>query len=144
MTLPVRLVEDENLLMYHIEISRNMLEGCHTAIVPGAPERAALIAQSLENPKKIGSHRGLDSWLGYLGKHPVLVTNTGMGGPTLEIVTQELVRLGIDTFLRVGTCGAIQPNIPSGRSSLRKPPFVWTAPVTTTRPPVSLPWRTST
>ncbi len=114
MPMPVRLVDDPDLLMYHIEISKNMLDGCHTAIIPGAPERAELIAQSLEKPKKIGSHRGLDSWLGYLGKHPILVTNTGMGGPTLEIVVQELIRLGIDTFLRVGTCGAIQPEINVG------------------------------
>ncbi len=111
---PIKRIEDPNHKQYHIEVSQNLMEGARAAVIPGAPERAALIAQSLDNPKKIASHRGLDSWLGRLNGKPVLVTNTGMGGPTTEIVTQELAQLGVEIFLRIGTTGAIQEHIPVG------------------------------
>ena len=101
-------------VQYHLTISREMTRGARAAIIPGAPERAELIAQGLQKPRKIGSHRGLDSWLGELEGQPVLVVNTGMGGPTLEIVVQELIQLGVGTFLRIGTTGAIRPEIAVG------------------------------
>jgi len=110
----VRIIEDKDHVQYHIELSRNLIEGAKVAIIPGAPERAALIASKLYEPKKIASHRGLDSWLGKLGDHKILVTNTGMGGPTTEIVVQELARVGIESFLRIGTTGAIQSHIDVG------------------------------
>ncbi len=108
------IISDLDQTVYHLELCRRALDGAHAAILPGAPERAELIAGSLENPRKVASHRGLDSWTGYLDGHPVLVTNTGMGGPSMEIVLQELVQLGLDTFLRIGTTGSIQEDVPIG------------------------------
>jgi len=110
----VKIIEDRSYVQYHLEISREKTRDAAIAIIPGAPERAALIASHLENPVKIGSHRGLDSWLGKMGSLDILVTNTGMGGPTLEIVVQELIQLGVKNFLRIGTTGAIQDYIPVG------------------------------
>lgn len=110
----VQVIEDMDHVQYHIHLSRKLIEGARCAVIPGAPERAELIAQSLEAPRKLSSHRGLDSWLGSLDGQAVLVTNTGMGGPTTEIVVQELAQLGIDTFLRIGTTGAIQEEILPG------------------------------
>ncbi len=110
----VKVLEDRQHIQYHIEISRELTQDAKIAIIPGAPERAELIASQLENPKKIGSHRGLDSWLGRLGDLKILVTNTGMGGPTTEIVVNELIQLGVENFLRIGTTGAIQDHIPVG------------------------------
>ncbi len=110
----LHLLSDPDQTVYHLELCRNHLNGAHAAILPGAPERAELIAGSLENPQKVASHRGLDSWTCKLDGHPVLVTNTGMGGPSLEIVLQELIQLGLDTFLRIGTTGSIQENVPLG------------------------------
>lgn len=109
-----RLKEDPSYIQYHLNLSREMARGARAAIIPGAPERAELIAAGLRNATRVASHRGLDTWVGDLGTHPVLVTNTGMGGPTLEIVVQELIQLGVDTFLRLGTTGAIRPDIPTG------------------------------
>ncbi|RJO71521.1 MAG: uridine phosphorylase [Myxococcales bacterium] len=108
------MIEDRDYRQYHIDLSRNLVEDARAAVIPGAPERAELIASGLENPQKIASHRGLDSWLGRLEGYPVLVTNTGMGGPTTEIVVQELIQLGVTVFLRIGTTGAIRPEIPVG------------------------------
>ena len=44
----------------------------------------------------------------------MLVMSTGMGGPSTAIAVEELSRTGIDTFIRVGTCGGMQPEIMSG------------------------------
>jgi uridine phosphorylase len=40
--------------------------------------------------------------------------STGMGGPSVAIGVEELSELGVHTFLRVGTCGAAQPEIKMG------------------------------
>jgi len=110
----VRVIEDRQFVHYHTELSRAAIREAKTAIVPGAPERAKLIAQSLDEPRQVAEHRGLAGWLGTLHGVPVLVQSTGMGGPSTEIVVQELMQLGVKNFLRIGTCGSIQPEIPLG------------------------------
>jgi uridine phosphorylase len=37
------------------------------------------------------------------------VTSTGIGGPSATIAVEELVAIGADTFIRVGTSGGMQP-----------------------------------
>ena len=44
----------------------------------------------------------------------LLVTSTGIGGPSTSIAIEELAHLGVDTFIRVGTTGAIQNYIAIG------------------------------
>ena len=41
-------------------------------------------------------------------------TSTGIGGPSAAIAMEELARCGADTFVRIGTCGGIQPEVKSG------------------------------
>lgn len=64
--------------------------------------------------------RGL--W-GYSGRTPVteagggtgfVVQSTGMGGPSAAIMCEELAMLGAEVLLRVGTCGAIDPDLQAG------------------------------
>jgi uridine phosphorylase len=45
---------------------------------------------------------------------PILVATSGMGAPSLSIVVNELVQVGIRQFIRVGTSGSIQPFISVG------------------------------
>jgi uridine phosphorylase len=45
---------------------------------------------------------------------PILVATSGMGAPSLSIVVNELVQVGIKRFIRVGTSGSIQPFISVG------------------------------
>jgi uridine phosphorylase len=47
-------------------------------------------------------------------KNFVLVTSTGIGGPSTSIVIEELAMLGVRTFIKVGTSGAIQKGIRPG------------------------------
>jgi uridine phosphorylase len=45
---------------------------------------------------------------------PVSVTSTGIGGPSTAIATEELAKIGADTFIRVGTSGMIQDWVVQG------------------------------
>jgi uridine phosphorylase len=42
------------------------------------------------------------------------VCATGMGGPAVAIALEELAHMGADTFVRVGSCGAVQPDMQPG------------------------------
>ena len=84
-------------------------------LLPGDPLRAKYIAETyFDNPVQRNAERGL---LGYTGEYegkPVSVQATGMGCPTAAIVMEELVMLGVKRFLRVGTCGGLQPDLELG------------------------------
>ena len=45
---------------------------------------------------------------------PVSVQTSGMGTPSMAIVIEELLRLGANRLIRIGTCGAIGSGIRTG------------------------------
>ncbi|MEM6611005.1 MAG: nucleoside phosphorylase [Cyanobacteria bacterium P01_C01_bin.72] len=105
-------------MKYHIGFGQSDLgtNAPQTVILSGEPERSHYIAQTyLENVKLLSQYRGLNSYLGNLANgKPLLVATSGMGAPSLSIVVNELVQVGIKRFIRVGTCGSIQPFITVG------------------------------
>lgn len=105
-------------MKYHIGFGQSDLgaNAPQSVILSGEPERSHYIAQNyLENAKLLSQYRGLNSYLGKLpnGK-PILVATSGMGAPSLSIVVNELVQVGIRQFIRIGTSGSIQPFISVG------------------------------
>ncbi len=85
-------------------------------LLPGDPGRALELAQALlEEPRMFNHNRGL--W-GYTGAapdgEPVTIQATGMGGPSAAIVLAELISLGARRAIRVGTCGALAPELALG------------------------------
>lgn len=104
--------------LYHIGFDRSDLgaDPPRIALLSGEPERSQYIARTyLQNVKLLSEYRGLNSYLGNLPQGtPILVATTGMGAPSLSIVVNELVRVGIEQTIRIGTCGSIQPYIPVG------------------------------
>jgi DeoD family purine-nucleoside phosphorylase len=85
-------------------------------LLPGDPHRALAVAQELlERPRMFNHHRGL--W-GYTGEardgQPLSIQSTGMGGPSAAIVVEELIGLGARTLIRIGTCGALAPELRLG------------------------------
>lgn len=62
----------------------------------------------------IADNREFITYTGTLDGVKVSVTSTGIGGPSAAIAMEELVRCGADTFVRIGTCGGIQPEVKSG------------------------------
>ena len=86
-------------------------------LLPSDPGRALAVAQALlERPPKMFNHaRGL--W-GYTGiapdGEPLTVQATGMGGPSAAIVCEELIALGANRLVRIGTCGALDAQLELG------------------------------
>ncbi|MGM3173654.1 uridine phosphorylase [Dickeya lacustris] len=100
--------------VFHLGLTKQDLHGATLAIVPGDPARVEKIARLMENPVFLASHREFTSWRAELAGKPVVVCSTGIGGPSTSIAVEELAQLGVRTFLRVGTTGAIQPHIAVG------------------------------
>ena len=85
-------------------------------LAPGDPGRALALAQALlDAPAMFNHNRGL--W-GYSGTardgEPLTIQSTGMGGPSAAIVLSELAELGARRIVRVGTCGALDPELALG------------------------------
>ena len=104
--------------LYHIGFGKSDLgvDAPQTVLLSGEPERSRFIARTyLQNVKLLSEYRGLNSYSGNLlnGK-PILVATSGMGASSLSIVVNELVQVGIKQFIRIGTCGSIQPHVPVG------------------------------
>lgn len=100
--------------VFHLGITKEDICGATLAILPGDPERVKKIANYMEEPTFIASHREFTIYLAKLDGKPVVVCSTGIGGPSTSIATEELAQLGINTFIRIGTTGAIQPQINVG------------------------------
>ena len=84
-------------------------------LLPGDPNRARLIADRfLEDAVERNTERGLLGYTGTFEGKPVSVQATGIGGPSAAIVVEELIQLGVKRLLRVGTCGALQPQLRHG------------------------------
>lgn len=106
---------DEKLLgnkQYHIDMEKGDIG--RYVLLPGDPKRCEKISRYFDNPKLIADNREYVTYTGYLEGEKVSVTSTGIGGPSTAIAVEELVNIGADTFIRVGTCGGIQLDIKAG------------------------------
>ena len=83
-------------------------------LLPGDPKRCKKIAEYFDDPKLVADRREYTTYTGYLNGEKVSVTSTGIGGPSASIALEELVKVGAEKFIRVGTCGGIQPEIKGG------------------------------
>lgn len=86
----------------------------HYVFLPGDPDRVPWIASYLENAQKVAQSREFTTYTGTLDGTRVSVTSTGIGGPSAAIAMEELAALGAHTFLRIGTCGGMQPELLPG------------------------------
>ena len=91
--------------VFHLGLKKADLQGATLAIVPGDPERVKRIAELLDNPVHLASHREFTTWRGEMDGKAVIICSTGIGGPSTSIAVEELAQLGIRTFLRIGTTG---------------------------------------
>ena len=102
--------------VYHLNVDSDQIEGAKVALLPGDPGRVQALALTapFERGRELASKREYRTWIAYIGGAPVLITSTGIGGPSASIAIDELAQLGVKTFLRVGTTGAIQQDIDIG------------------------------
>jgi uridine phosphorylase len=102
----------ESTLQPHIRIGR--MEDVHYALLPGDPGRVDEVAKFLENAEQLSTNREYKTVIGTYKGIRVLVTSTGIGGVSAGIAVEELRNIGIKTMIRIGSCGALQPQLKIG------------------------------
>ncbi len=96
----------------HIGLSKD--DAAKYCILPGDPGRCEAIAARLDNSRFLNSNREFTSYKGFIDGVPVLVCSTGIGGPSTAIAVDELAAIGVETLIRVGTCGGIDTSVKGG------------------------------
>lgn len=96
-----------------VHINAKKGEIAEVVLLPGDPLRAKYIAETyLEDVTCYNEVRNMFGYTGtYKGKR-ISVQGTGMGLPSISIYINELMQeYGVKTLIRVGTCGAISPDV---------------------------------
>lgn len=83
-------------------------------LIAGDPLRARYVAEHmLDDVVCYNEVRGMLGYTGYFGGKRVSVQGTGIGIPSTAIYVNELIHdFGVERIIRIGTCGALQPQIP--------------------------------
>jgi len=83
-------------------------------LLPGDPRRVETIISFLDESQKVSDYRGFVTYTGSKDGVGISACSTGIGCPSAAIAIEELARIGAETFIRVGTTGALQKNIQMG------------------------------
>lgn len=97
---------------YHIGLKNG--DAGKYVLLPGDPKRCQKIAKYFDDAKLVADSREFVTYTGYLNGEKISVTSTGIGGASAAIALEELVNVGADTFIRVGTCGGIDLDVKGG------------------------------
>jgi len=97
---------------YHLRVGPDDI--APTVLLPGDPDRVALISAGWDSLKEVGRNREFVTHTGRLRGERISAISTGIGNPAMATVVESLARLGARTLLRVGTSGGIQPGIELG------------------------------
>jgi uridine phosphorylase len=84
------------------------------ALMPGDPFRVPLVAEYLEGAREVAHKREHRTMVGTYKGRDITVTSTGMGCPSTAIAVEELARVGVTSFIRVGSTGALQAHLAPG------------------------------
>lgn len=103
--------ENENLV-HHLKLKKGDVG--KYIIMPGDPKRVLKIAKRFDHAKLIADFREYVTYTGYIDGVKVSAVSHGIGGPSTAIALEELIKVGADTFIRVGTCGGMNINILPG------------------------------
>jgi len=99
-------------VQYHLEVAEG--DVADAVLLPGNPERLDKITPLWDDHEEVAHHREYRTATGTYEGTPISVTSTGIGSPSAAIALEELARVGAETFVRVGSCGAIQPGMDVG------------------------------
>ena len=98
---------------YHIGLGPGEL--AEYILLPGDPDRTSRIATRLDSIELERRNREFATVTGSYRGLPVSVVSTGVGTDNVEIVVAEILAITErPTFIRVGSCGALQPGIGLG------------------------------
>jgi len=97
---------------YHVRVRRGGVASY--VLMPGDPDRVPKIARFWDRAEEVSFHREFRLWNGEIDGVKISACSTGIGSPSAVIALEELARAGASTFIRVGSCGAIQRGIEIG------------------------------
>ena len=83
-------------------------------LVPGDPDRVPKIPSFWDSAKEVSCHREFRSFTGIYKGVPISALSSGIGPACMAIAVNEASHVGVDTFIRVGSTGAIQKGIDCG------------------------------
>ena len=99
-------------LQPHIRLDSN--HGALCALLPGDPARLDRIQPFLTDVQALAYNREYRSLVGSYQGIRVLAVSTGIGGASAGIAVEELKNLGVVNMIRIGSCGALQPQVKIG------------------------------
>lgn len=91
---------------YHIDCKAG--DVAPSILIPGDPARVGKIASLWDSSREVANHREYHTMTGKYQDVAISCTSSGIGGPSLAIAVDELCRIGVQTFIRVGSTGGIQ------------------------------------
>ncbi len=98
---------------YHIDLGPGDL--AEYVLLPGDPERVARFATRFDSIERQHRHREFASLTGTYRGLRMSVVSTGIGTDNVEIAVAEVLAITErPTFIRVGSCGSLQPEIELG------------------------------
>jgi uridine phosphorylase len=98
---------------YHIGLGPGEL--AEYVLLPGDPDRTPTVAALLDDIEMEHRHREFASVTGTYRGERVSVVSTGIGADNVEIVVAEILAITEQpTFIRVGSCGALRPDMALG------------------------------
>ena len=98
---------------YHIGLGPGEL--AESILLPGDPDRTSKIAARFDSIELERRHREFASVTGTFRGERVSVVSTGIGTDNVEIVVAEILAITKrPTFIRVGSCGTLQPEVGLG------------------------------
>lgn len=97
---------------YHIHLAPGEIG--RYVILPGDPGRVPHIASFFDKSEKVAQNREYTTYRGTIGGIPIAACSTGIGCPSTAICVEELIKIGCDTFIRVGTAGSLQREVKLG------------------------------
>jgi uridine phosphorylase len=83
-------------------------------LLPGDPDRVDRIASHCDDSEIVAQNREYKVVNATVDGREVSICSTGIGCPSAAIAVEELSNVGVETFLRVGTCGGLQAGIDVG------------------------------
>ena len=123
----------------HLRVGEGDVE--KVTLITGNPDRVPIIASKFKDGEEVARYRGFVTYRAFTPKGgvPVTISGTGIGTPSTHICIEELANLGVETFIRVGSCGGIDKSVTTGdvvvptgcvrdeRTSLNYAPFEYPA-----------------
>lgn len=99
-------------LQYHIRLKKDDIPPY--VLCPGDPKRVKKIASLWDKNEFVADYRQYVTYKGEYKGVKLAAVSSGIGSPGLAIAFDELLRVGVHTFIRVGTCGSLQPEMRVG------------------------------